>query len=222
MVWYYARVHANLASSFDMHEFPFDSRALKIKVASFIYGPKDVIFVEDTQYTGRLDEIELAGWKILDNSTDVGLAPITTGSGEFSQMHHVINVQRKAAYYIWKYVVPMCFIVLMACSVFFLDPESFGLQIGISTAAVFTLVAFLLGLRQGLPQVAYLTRMDELVLAATILVFMSFAEVIFVSRLVNKGQADLARRVDFHARWIYLSIFSTLLYVIIIAPMISG
>ncbi len=220
-VSYYARVQANLASPFDLHEFPFDNQALKIKLASFVYGPEDVIFLEDTKYTGMLGGIELAGWSILGSRTNVDLAPITTGNGDFSQMHHVISVQRKAAYYMWNYVVPLCFIVLMAGSVLFLDPESFGAQIGITTAAVFTLVAFLLGLRQGLPQVAYLTRMDELVLAATVLVFLSFGEVIYASRLVNKGRSNLARRVDFHARWVYFGIFAVLLYVIIIAPMIS-
>ncbi len=221
LVDYYARIQANLASPFDLHEFPFDNQELRIKIASFVYGPDDVIFLEDTKNTGMLDGIELAGWTITGSSTNVDLASITTGSGDFSQMHHVISVQRKAAYYMWKYVVPLCFIVLMACSVLFLDPESFGPQIGISTAAVFTLVAFLLGLRQGLPQVAYLTRMDELVLAATILVFLSFGEVVYASRLVNKGRSNLARRVDIHARWIYLSLFAVLLYVIIVAPMIS-
>ncbi|MEJ2180136.1 MAG: hypothetical protein P8Y28_06760 [Gammaproteobacteria bacterium] len=133
-------------------------------------------------------------------------------------MFHYIALERKAEYYLWKFVVPLCFIILMAGSVFWLDPTNFAPQIGISTASVFTLVAFLLGLRQSLPQVAYLTRMDVFILSATILVFVSFAEVVFVSRLAHKDRADLARRIDFHARWIYLLVFAVLFYTIIAAP----
>lgn len=63
--------------------------------------------------------------------------------------------------------------------------------------------------------------MDQMVLAATILVFVSFAEVVYVSRLVNKGNAERARRVDFHARWIYLLVFGVLAYRIIVAPIFA-
>jgi hypothetical protein len=136
----------------------------------------------------------------------------TAGGRQFSQFGLHIDISRNAGYYIWKFVVPLCFILLMASSVFWLDPASFGNQIGISTAAVFTLVAFLLGLRQGMPEVAYLNRMDMLVLSATILVFLSLAEVLVVSRLVAQAREELARRIDWHCRWIYLSTFSYMLY----------
>ncbi|KPJ90220.1 MAG: hypothetical protein AMJ53_14440 [Gammaproteobacteria bacterium SG8_11] len=218
---YYLRLQTNFSSSFDLHEFPFDQQKLTMRFASFDYGPKDVVFEINKTLTGRLDGIESAGWSIVSNASDPDSPVVSAGGEEFSQLNHYLTIKRKAGYYIWKFVVPLCFIVLMASSVFWLDPESFGPQIGISTAAVFTLVAFLLGLRQGLPQVAYLTRMDEMVLAATILVFTSFGEVIYVSRLVNKQRSDLARRIDVHARWIYLSAFALLIYFILIKPGIA-
>jgi len=106
----------------------------------------------------------------------------------------------------------------MSSAVFWLDPESFSNQIGIATASVFTLVAFLLGVRQGLPQVSYLTQMDMLVLGTIVLVFISFAEVVYVSRLVKQGRSELARRIDWHARWAHLLAFSALLYSSLIIP----
>ncbi|WP_455211250.1 hypothetical protein [Kaarinaea lacus] len=218
---YYLRLQTNFSSSYDLREFPFDQQKLTMRIASFEYGPKDLTFETNVSLTGRLEGIESAGWSIVSNVSDSETPAIIAGGEEYSQFFHYVTIQRKAGYYIWKFVIPLCFIVLMASSVFWLDPESFGPQIGISTAAVFTLVAFLLGLRQGLPQVAYLTRMDEMVLAATILVFASFGEVIYVSRLVNKQRSELARRIDVHARWIYLSAFVLLIYFILIKPGIS-
>jgi len=218
IVDYYLRIQTIYSSTFKLHEFPFDQQVLKMHLASFQYGPEDVVFQVDDVHTGRLDSLNIPGWTFISNISDASTPALLAIGEKFSHLFHYITLNRKAGYYIWKFVVPLCFIVLMAGSVFWLDPTNFAPQIGISTASVFTLVAFLLGLRQGLPQVAYLTRMDELILSATILVFMSFAEVVFVSRLAHKGRADLARRIDFHARWIYLVVFAVLAYIIIAAP----
>lgn len=220
-VVYYLRAQAKFTSRFDLREFPFDTQSLIMKFVSFDYGPADVIFIIDENTSGRLGDLDLAGWHFVSNFTDTNVKPITASGEQRTRVNHVIVLERKAGYYIWKFVVPLCFIVLMAGSVFWLDPESFAPQIGISTAAVFTLVAFLLGLRQGLPQVAYLTRMDELILAATVLVFFSFGEVVLASRLANNGKIELARKVDWHARWTYLVAFIGLVYIILIVPNIS-
>jgi len=220
-VYYYLRLQTIYSSVFKLQQFPFDKQILKMHLASFQYGPADVIFVINEEFTGRLDNLVVPGWTLISNVSDTSIPPIVAAGAEYSHIFHNITLERKAGYYIWKFVIPLCFIVLMAGAVFWLDPTNFGPQIGISTAAVFTLVAFLLGLRQGLPQVAYLTRMDILILSATILVFVSFAEVVVVSRLANKDRAGLARRIDFHARWIYLVVFALLAYVIIVAPYFS-
>ncbi len=221
VVEYYLRLQTTYSSYFNLKQFPFDQQTLQMHLASFQYGPEDVIFQVDEKHTGRLESLNIPGWEFLYSASDVSKPALVATGTKYSQLFHHIVLERKAGYYIWKFVIPLCFIVLMAGSVFWLDPTNFAPQIGISTASVFTLVAFLLGLRQGLPQVAYLTRMDVLILSATILVFVSFAEVVFVSRLAHKERAELARRIDFHARWIYLLVFAMLGYIIIIAPYIA-
>ncbi|WP_455366748.1 hypothetical protein [Kaarinaea lacus] len=221
VVDYYLRLQTSYSSYFNLKQFPYDRQTLQMHLASFQYGPDDVVFQVDEKHTGRLESLNIPGWEFLSNISDMSKPALVATGEKYSQLFHYINLKRQAGYYIWKFVIPLCFIVLMAGSVFWLDLTNFAPQIGISTAAVFTLVAFLLGLRQGLPQVAYLTRMDILILSATILVFVSFAEVVVVSRLANKDRADLARRIDFHARWIYLVVFAVLAYIIIVAPYFS-
>jgi cadmium resistance protein CadD (predicted permease) len=53
--------------------------------------------------------------------------------------------------------------------------------------------------------------MDELVLAATVLVFLALLEVIITSRLVQKGQTQRAETIDHYARWMYPLTFVVLL-----------
>ena len=81
----------------------------------------------------------------------------------------------------------------------------------VGTASVFTLIAFLLGLRVVLPRVPYLTRMDELVLGATVLVFLALLEVIVTSRMAQQDQLQRAQRIDRYARWMYPLAFVALL-----------
>jgi hypothetical protein len=91
----------------------------------------------------------------------------------------------------------------MAGSVFWLDPEAWGSQIGVATASVFSLITFLIGMRSVVPPVEYLNRLDKLVFAFTALIFLAVAEVIVTSRLAQENRAALARRMDRCARVIY-------------------
>jgi hypothetical protein len=77
----------------------------------------------------------------------------------------------------------------------------------------FTLVALLVALRGRLPPVPYLTRMDELILFSTALVFAALAQAVLTSRLAQKEKLALAQRIDAYGRWIYLASFGVVLYV---------
>jgi hypothetical protein len=125
--------------------------------------------------------------------------------GEHARLDHIITVKRHTPYYFWKFIIPLIFIVFMAWSVLWLDPTDYRPGIGVATASVFSLIAFLLGLRQMTPKVPYLTQMDELVLAVTSLVFLTLGEVVFISRLVQRERLETARRVDRYSRWTFLA-----------------
>jgi len=206
------RIYGEFSSPLDLVEFPFDDQQLKIQLASFEYGPEDVIFIVDSAKTGRSDEILLGGWDIIKNASNVDVNPMSGVVGAHTRIVHTIVISRHVGYYVWKFIVPLCLIILMAWSVFWLDPKIYVVsQIGVATASVFALIAFLLSLRQMLPRVSYLTRADELVLGATILVFLAMAEVIVTSRLAHKERINLARKIDKVSRWVYLLFFTILL-----------
>ena len=90
-------------------------------------------------------------------------------------------------------------------------------QIGIATASTFTLIAFLIALRTRLPAVGYLTQLDKLSVYSTVLVFIALGEVVVTSSLAQRGRQRLARRLDVHARWIYLLAFAAGLTLVLAA-----
>ena len=201
------RTSADFSSPLELRDFPFDSQELRIQLASYEYGPEDVLFVAE-EGGSRPGGVFLAGWTFSGNRNVSGLPPLVSTAGKSTRLDHVITLERRAGYHVWRFVVPLIFIALMAASVFWLDPEGWAPQLGIASASVFTLMAYLIGVREGLPRVAYLTRMDELVLCGTVLVFLALGEVIVTSRLAQRDRVQLARRIDHHARWVYLSLFA--------------
>lgn len=207
------RGFGDFSSSLNLREFPFDRQDLRVQMTSFKYGPKELELVGQQTERSTITAFTLSGWKFLRSYTDTRMAPAKAGAQRFSHIDFVLEVQRKPGYYIWNFVVPLVFIVLMAWAVFWLDPQAAGVQIGISTASVFTLVAFLIALRGRLPPLDYLTRMDELILCSTALVFAALAEAVLTSRLAQNGEQALAVRIDAYARWVYLATFGMVLYV---------
>ena len=206
------RGYGDFSSPLDLRDFPFDAQELRVRMASFKYGPRDIELVGQETKTSNLD-YALAGWAVLGNFVDSGVSPARVGAETFSRLDYAIRVERRVGYYMWNFVVPLVFIVLMAWTVFWLDPQAAGVQIGISTASAFTLVAFLVALRGRLPPVPYLTRMDELILFSTALVFTALAQAVLTSRLAQKEQLALAQRIDAWGRWIYIAAFGLVLLV---------
>jgi hypothetical protein len=96
----------------------------------------------------------------------------------------------------------------MAGSVFWIDPAELGPQVGVSTASVFTLIAFLFSLGDLLPRVSYLTRADQFVLGSTLLVFLAFGEAIMTAKIAQGGNPSLSRKIDHWARAICPGLFA--------------
>ncbi len=62
----------------------------------------------------------------------------------------------------------------------------------------------------------YLTRLDELVFSATLLVFLALGEAIITTRLTMQERHDLANQIDRVSRWVYLSLFAGVMVVFLV------
>ncbi len=160
-----------------------------------------------------MESASIGGWEILSNTSDLDIGPLSVDSREHTHLEHTIVIERRAAYFIWKVVVPLVFIALMASSVFWIDPRAIAPQIGLATASVFSLLAFLIGLRSELPRVDYLTRLDELVLSVTALVFLAVGESVWTTRLAMQDRYDTAIRIERISRRAYLGLLVAFLVV---------
>ena len=114
-----------------------------------------------------------------------------------------LEVRRHVTYYINKVILPLCLIVIMSWMPRWIDLKQLGTNIGISTTAFLTLVAYLFAILVLLPKVAYLTRMDRFILISTILVFVGLVQTVATTYLARSGRIVLANQVNWVSRFIY-------------------
>jgi len=209
------RYVGDLTSDLDFSNFPFDTQELHFIMAAVGPDAEDIKFELDNDTTGQRDFFSTEGWSIKlvegkssnENIKTWGNAPIRT----LHRMDFMLTAERDRGYYIWKVIVPLCLIVLMAWAVFWIDPKHLGPQVGLSTATVFTLIAYRFSIGFSLPKVSYFTRMDNFVLFSTILVFIALGTAIATSKISSDGENALAKKIEKYMRVIYLVVFGCIL-----------
>jgi hypothetical protein len=135
-------------------------------------------------------------------------------SAEYKNLASVVyelSAKRQIGFYLWKFIIPLSFIVFMSWAVFLIDPANLGVQIGIATSSVLTLIAFYLHLGSLLPQISFLTRLDDFIFGATVLVFLAFGEAISTGVLARIGQESRALLIDRWCRGLFPALFAIMI-----------
>ncbi len=206
-VLYRQRGIGELTAPVDLKNFPFDHQLFSISIASFRYASDEVSLVVDESRTGRLGRFSLAGWSIEPGEAVVTIQNVPPTNRSIQRLDYELIAQRHRGYYLWKVFLPLALIVFMAWTVFWVDPTQLGAQVGVSGAAVFTMIAFQFSLGFFLPRVSYLTRADKYILGSTILVFLALGEGILTSWLALNGKHELSKRIDLWSRVVYPILF---------------
>ena len=120
---------------------------------------------------------------------------------------HVDRKRRLTGAYIYQFGIPLTFIVCMSWAAFWMAPDQLGPRQGIAVTSMLTVIAYRFVLASQLPRVAYLTRLDYLLLGCTTLVFLVLVEVIISHLLISKGHPKRARRLDVVSRGGFPALF---------------
>lgn len=200
---YFQRFFGFVATYHQLQQFPFDSHDMTIRVTSFGYPHDQLQFKLDTHFTRVADLLNIPDWSINGLKAEVVNELIPEFNVTYSLVKLHIQTTRKANFYIWKVLLPLALIVIMSFLVFWISPERFGPQIGLSATSMLTLIAFQFALTTTLPKVSYLTLMDQLILGSTVLVFGSLLMATITSALVATEKSALAFRIEHVCRWLF-------------------
>jgi Neurotransmitter-gated ion-channel ligand binding domain len=158
-VHYKLAVTATFRSDLDLRRFPFDRETLEVRIQSSIWNQDQMVFVSDPARIGfnprstieelvvsrvstKIRQRELAGWRPAES---------------YSEFVALIEVQRRAAFYMWTVFTPVMLIFLISCTVFVIPIENFNDRIGISLTALLACIAMQFTVSFNLPQISYLT-----------------------------------------------------------------
>lgn len=205
-----------LSQQLSLVDFPFDKQDFSIHFLSTGHQLDEIEFVPHTIVEmgltggGMAEKFSLPDWDVLSYKTEARPLKVE-GVSRVPGFAFEFIAKRRAPYYVWQVILPFVLIVMMSWAPFWIDPVKAGLQVGLASGTVLTLIAYRFYLVNMIPKLPYLTRLDYLTLSGTILVFAAFLEVIVTSVLSYGDRAAVGRRVDCISRVAFPVVFAILL-----------
>ena len=203
-VLYSRRYTRTFAIDLELRKFPFDNQTLIVQIVSMLYGPDQLEFYGEPALTSINEGASLPGWTVEALQIELQARPIITATSSHSSVEYKISVERQSAYYLWRTVFPLLLLMLMAWSVFWLEPEHLSAQISVAIGAIFSLMSFLVSQGSILPPVSYMTIADILIFISLLMIFIAFGESVVTGQLAREGRNRLAQRIDRIGRWVYI------------------
>lgn len=206
-VVYRQKVWGRFSQPLELQDFPFDQQELSIHLVAAGLMQEDVKIVPLEREHGRqsgiaerfsLPDFDVVSWT--GEPTPFFPFPGEVGVAGFEMK---LKVRRRATYFAIKIIVPLCLIVVMSWLPRWIDPEQAGTNIGLSTSAFLTLVAYLFAVTVLLPRVSYITRLDRFILLATLMVFAGLIQTVSNSVRLKAHKKALVERMEWRSRWLY-------------------
>jgi len=201
----------------DLRDFPFDRQTLTahIVAADLVKSEVKMIPLErgHGNESGIGQQFSLPDFEVL--SSRAGPMPYipvegAPGTAGFAMK---IQVRRYMSYYVWKIIFPFFLIVIMSWLPRWIDSEHLGINIGISTTAFLTLVAYLFAINILLPKVPCLTRIDWFILLSTLMVFCSMLQTVMSTVLIKREKQAVNERIDRWSRVLYPVVLAAVLII---------
>ena len=201
------RVSGPLAVNLDLKDFPFDTQHLSIDVVSYQYSPDEFRYSRNTTVAANTESFSVEGWTFRLLEINHAEFSVPAAGVVRPQMSLIVEAKRNAQYYLLTMFLPMALIVFMSWTAFWIQPNVVPPRIAISTASIFSLIAFGFSIRLSLPRVSYVTRADLFVIGCTLLVFLALGAAVIGSRWASADKMEQAIRLNAVTRWVYVALF---------------
>ena len=177
--------------------FPFDAHWLVIEVSSFDYKSDKVLFLphkplmEEGGKHKIIERVKMQEWNIRDVRVESETQAFVGDKDDedFSVLTFKVLVERKPAYYVFRWMVPLLLILVLAWLALFTPADKLEVQASTVSAAFLSLVALNFVVAGDLPHCDYLTLFDHALVTAYIAVLI-IGIVIFRACQVSKTNAE--------------------------------
>jgi len=195
------------STKFPLHDYPFDRQTLKIVVEDSQMETHKLVYVADKEPFLINPEIEMPGYTLGTARVELNAHPYPTAFGDlsspgslaYSRADFLIPISRPPMAGVFKAFIPVLLIILSAALALMLDPTHVEARIGLAITALLTLVALQFTMLSGLPEVTYLTLIDQVYLLSYLYILVVLGLAVRAGRIDQTGeiQSDLL----FNKRW---------------------
>lgn len=203
------RVQGRFSRKLPLNSYPFDRNMLAVTVedsvheaAALQYVSEGVTLNPDLELPGFLFDTPRLVVQDFHYPTDFG-DPRQRKKNVFSRARIEIPIHRPALPYSIKLLLPVLGVVICAGFMFLIKPIWVDSTIAIGITCLLTLVALQITLNEDLPEVAYLTLMDEIYVGAYLYVVAGLAVVVKTTTIVDTPDGHEHARV-LHRRALYI------------------
>jgi hypothetical protein len=202
------RIHSTLHTPYSLRTFPFDQQSLLLEVSDAEYSAQESKY-SDRPVVADLDEEakdQLSSWKLLGG---VGYRHSPRvfkgdeGAPSYDYAIFSLPVRRHITYHLTKFFLPLLVIIVVAFSVFWIDPEDLGSKVGIGVTCLLAAIAFQLAEAGALPAVAYLTLADRVYAVCYTMLALALMASVWASSLVRRSLKSRAMKLDRISRLVF-------------------
>lgn len=200
-VVYRQRLLGTFSQQLDLQDFPFDTQTFAIRFATVGSTTNDIHIIVDEERTAvKSSSWSLSSWRLQD--WQIANTPYTLSeqARPLAGLAVELKMQRLVGYFVVKIILPLILIVVMSWTVFWIPPEQASVQISISVTSMLTLIAYRFMVDGLVPRISYLTRMDQFILGATLMVFVTLLLAVATAHLAQSEKREAAKRIDRYSR----------------------
>lgn len=182
-------------TKFPIRNYPFDHQDLHIAVEDAEEGAESLVYIADDNPLVLNPRIRLPGYSVGKPHVDIYDNPYATAFGDlsepdvtaYSRADFVIPIIRPALSGVLKAIFPILIIISAAVFALLLDPDHVEARIGLAITSLLTLVAMQFTMQSSLPDVAYLTLLDQVFLLSYLYIVVVIGLVVRGTRVDDKG-----------------------------------
>ncbi len=226
------RIRSTLHTPLNLRLFPFDSQKLVLQVSDSWFDADMAGYAGEALVQGVDESVreQLSQWRVqgaLHYQREVrpfhwerGLWGDETPSYDYADFS--VSVKRHVTYHLTKFFLPLFVIVLIALSVFWVDPEDLPSQVGIGVTCLLAAIAFQLAQANTLPEISYLTFADLVYAMCYLVIALAMAESIYSNAVCRGGRRARALRLDRICRWAFPTALAAAIALVILVTRLQS
>jgi branched-chain amino acid transport system substrate-binding protein len=215
------RVHGDFRTTYDFHDYPFDSQVLTIRLTNPRVSREQVIYAIDTfglrlpRTDGGVSQLRpLSNWDFVQIRHEVDTLNSFSTRGQpgafhaeyetqFSGFNTVIGIRRKTVVYLFKNLLPLLLLVLVVYVTLYFPGSLLKERLTIAISAMLASAVLLTAINTQLTDVGYTTAIEYGFYAFFVLCIYCVMVGLITERLHSRKNSAQANRFDIAARVAY-------------------